>query len=421
MMAKISKRAVDVATPKKARCYLWDDEIKGFGLQVLPTGVKSYVYQYRTPEGRTRRATLGKHGPSFTAAQAREKAKGMRRVIEDGGDPLGEKKARREAMTVKQVLDAYIESARFSEKAPSTQAIDRGRINRHLAPTLGKKFVQNLTTEDVRRAFAAIRDGKTAVNEKTGFRGRAIVKGGEGTARSAVRLLRAVLTWALSEGMCTANPAQGVHIGADGNRNAILTSDEYKTLFTTIEAMENERRIRGAVADAIRVIALTAARRGEITGLKWSHVSLKDGVLELPPAAHKTGRKTGKPRIIGLPTTAQAIIARQSDGEPDDYVFPPSRGDGTINLSKPWRSIREEAGLPEGIGLHGLRHSLASHMAIQGAQAAEIMETLGHRQLSTAQRYIHWNQNARAALAERASAHIAAALGGEESNVEKIG
>ena len=79
-------------------------------------------------------------------------------------------------------------------------------------------------------------------------------------------------------------------------------------------------------------------------------------------------------------------------------------------MSGVWRKVREEANLPEGIGLHGLRHSLASHMAMNGAEAAEIMTAMGHRQLGTAQRYVHWAQDARVALAERATAHIAAAL-----------
>ena len=84
--------------------------------------------------------------------------------------------------------------------------------------------------------------------------------------------------------------------------------------------------------------------------------------------------------------------------------FPPARGDGgAIDLTRAWEKVRAEAKLPHNLGLYGLRHSLASHMAMGGAQAAEIMTQLGHRQLSTAQKYIHWAQDARQLLAERAA------------------
>lgn len=409
-MARISKRTVDAAAPRGGRFYVWDEEIKGFGLLVLPSGVKSYIYQYRTPEGRTRRITIGKHGGT-TAEGARKKALTLRRTVEDGGDPLAEKHAKREALTVGELLDRYLESAKFDAKAESTQEIDRGRIERHLRPTLGKRFVGKLAADDIRRAFGAIRDGKTAVDEKTGYRGRAIVTGGEGTARMAIRLLKAIMNWAVAEGLATKNPVFGVDIGTDGTRDAILDDAKaYERLFRTLDTMQDEKRIRPAVADAIRVIALTGARRGEIAGLCWRHVDLKAGTITLPPKAHKTGRKTGTPRVIGLPAAAQAIIAKQSEGKPDEYVFPPTKGSGVLSLSKPWRLVRAEAKLPEGIGLHGLRHSLASHMAMNGAQAAEIMVALGHRELATAQRYVHWAQDARATLAERAAAHVVAAL-----------
>jgi len=410
---KINKRVVDATQPGEKPIFVWDIEVKGFGLRVLPTGVKSYVFQYRTSEGKTRRATIGKHGATLTADQARKKAKRLQQTISEGGDPLEEKQQARNALTVTDILNDYLSSAKFAEKASSTQSTDRGRINRHLRPLLGKKFVGKLTQEDVRRAFGEIRDGKTAVNEKTGPRGRAIVRGGEGAARMAIRVFRSILNWARSEGLIESNPAHGVKIGIDGERDSILESaQQYASLFRTLQRMENEHRLRSAVADAVRVIALTGARRSEITGLRWGYVDLKAGVLTLPPTSHKTGRKTGKPRIIGLPAAAQAIIAGRPHGDPKDFVFAPAKGEGALALAKPWRMIREEAGLPDGIGLHGLRHSLASHMAMQGAQAAEIMTALGHRQLSTAQKYVHWAQDKRAALAEDAAAHISAALNG---------
>ncbi|MGB5833048.1 MAG: site-specific integrase [Thiohalocapsa sp.] len=416
MATKITKTVVDATQPGERPIFIWDIEVKGFGLRVLPTNVKSYVFQYRTPEGKTRRATIGKHGATLTADQARKKAREMQRKVADGGDPLEEKREARKALSVGEVLDLYLASAKFAEKAPSTRSIDQGRINRHLRPLLGKKPVGKVTQEDVRRAFGNIRDGKTAADEKTGPRGRAIVRGGEGTARSAIRLLRAILGWAQREGLVSANPAAGVTIGSDGARDSILESaEQYAELFRTLQRMEDEQRVRRPVADAIRVIALTGARRSEITRLRWQDVGLKSGLLTLPPTSHKTGRKTGKPRIIGLPAAAQAIIAAQPDGEPDDYVFAPAKGEGPTSLAKPWRMVRDEAGLPEGIGLHGLRHSLASHMAMQGAQAAEIMTALGHRQLATAQKYVHWAQDKRAALAEDAAIHITAALNDMQS------
>jgi site-specific recombinase XerD len=57
--------------------------------------------------------------------------------------------------------------------------------------------------------------------------------------------------------------------------------------------------------------------------------------------------------------------------------------------------VREEAKLPPTLGLHGLRHSIASHLAMSGAQAPEIMTVMGHRQLSTVQRYIHFAASTR--------------------------
>lgn len=407
---RISKRTVDAARCVDGkRSILWDDKLAGFGLLVLPSGVKSYVYDYRNAHGTKRRLTIGKVG-TITPDKARELAEGHAAAVKEGGDPLTARREMREAATVGDVLDAYLVSAKFNAKAPGTQAIDRGRIQRHLRPTLGRKHVDALTAEDVRKAFVSIRDGKTAARVKTKARGLARVTGGEGTARMAVRLLRAVLSWAVTDGRARRNVAAGVDVGSDGARDVILNADEYGRLFRTIETLERQRELRSPVADAIRVIALTGARRGEIAGLRWRHVDLRNGRIVLPLAEHKTGRRTGKAKMIALPAAAQEIIARQAAGEPDTRVFRAVKGEGDVNLSQPWRRIRKVAELPTGIGLHGLRHSVASHLAMGGAQAAEIMAALGHRQLSTAQRYVHFADAARSTLAEKAAAPALAAL-----------
>ena len=73
-MPKITKRVVDAAAPKLDRYIVWDYEMMGFGLLVMPSGTKSYLYKYRTAEGRQRRATIGKHG-EWTPTQARRKGR----------------------------------------------------------------------------------------------------------------------------------------------------------------------------------------------------------------------------------------------------------------------------------------------------------------------------------------------------------
>lgn len=240
----------------------------------------------------------------------------------------------------------------------------------------------------------------------------------------AIRLLRSVFSWAVQEGMVPSNPCEHVRTGSDGTRDTILdAAADYARLFGALDRLEREKRIRPTVADAVRLIALTGARRGEIANLRWGQVDLRQGLIILPPAAHKAGRRTGKARIIGLPAAAQAIIARQPAGGAGDYVFVPARGAGPVALSKAWRVIRVAAELPADIGLHGLRHSYASHLAMAGAEAAEIMTALGHRQLSTSQKYIHWAQDARQALAERGAAVALAGMAaatGEQSEVVTI-
>ncbi len=406
-MAKLTKTEVDKLLPKDKDYFVWSNDRndpKGFGIKVFTSGAKSFVFQYRTAEGKSRRYTIGKLSDALTVEQARKKANELSSNVSDGIDPQAEKHDRREAITIDQLLTRYIESPAFSQKAKTTKATDLGRIDRHLRPLIGSATADLLTPDSIRKVQTAIKEGKTAGRFKTKSRGLAKVTGGAGTADKSVLILRAAYSWAISEGILKDNPAATVKVAQPGQRETIMGgSDDYALLFRTLNTMENEHRIRSTVADAIRLIALTGARRGEVVGLLWQYVDLKLGIITLPPKAHKTGSRTGKPRIIGLPAEAQVIIARQAKGEPTDYVFMPSKGEGTLNIAKPWMDVRKEAGLPANLGLHGLRHSLASHLAMAGASAVELMETMGHKQISTTQRYIHFAERARSTLAERAA------------------
>ena len=60
-MAKITKRTVDALEPRDREHVLWDDEIKGFGVRVRPSGRKTYIVKYRD-RGRAVKVTIGPHG-----------------------------------------------------------------------------------------------------------------------------------------------------------------------------------------------------------------------------------------------------------------------------------------------------------------------------------------------------------------------
>lgn len=410
MSQKLTKTVVEGAKVEAKRYILWDRELKGFGLLVLPSGVKSYLYNYRTPEGARRRITIGKHG-DWTAAEAREKAEDYRDAVKHGLDPLGQQQSARQTATLSEVLDDYLASDAYKAKAESTRKIDQGRINRHLKPLLGKVYITKLAKADVAKALDDIRQGKTATKVKTKARGLARVTGGETTARDTIALLRAILNWAIDQERygITSNPADAVKLPPRRKRRTILEGPEdYKRLHQTLYEMVERREVREPVADAIWLIAMTGARLSEISKLRWRHI--QGTQIVLPPDEHKAGRATNEDRVIPLVDEALALVEKQGRGEPDDWVFRPAKGKGPIELKAVWRKVRERAGLPEGIGLHGLRHSYLSHLAMSGAQAAELMAAGGHNQLSTVTGYIHWAELQRARLAERGAAPMLAAM-----------
>src|SRR5262245_48949175 len=102
-MAKLTKRVVDTAQAGSVAVFIWDDEIKGFGLRVAPGGTKSYVLSYRAGRGRNapqRRITIGKHGSPWTPELARREARRLLGTIAAGDDPAAARKAEARTMTL---------------------------------------------------------------------------------------------------------------------------------------------------------------------------------------------------------------------------------------------------------------------------------------------------------------------------------
>src|ERR1700721_2527854 len=122
-----------------------DTKLPGFGLRVMPSGVKSWTLHYRNKYGQLRRITLGRE-TDLAPEKARGMAEERRGEIRKGKDPSAEKRAARAAETVSELCDQYLEASKGIIKA-STLAMDRSRIKCHVKPLLGSRRVETLTAK----------------------------------------------------------------------------------------------------------------------------------------------------------------------------------------------------------------------------------------------------------------------------------
>ena len=164
-MAKITKRAVDAMQPDPHRdVFTWDSELRGFGVRVKPSGVKTFLIQYRNVEGRTRRLVLGQYG-ALTPEMARDLARKNLTGVANGEDPSAERHAVRAGMSVSDVCDWYLEQAEAGRirrnRRPikaSTLRMDRSRIettSNHCS-VLGSSAVSDCTTSRACRLISLL-------------------------------------------------------------------------------------------------------------------------------------------------------------------------------------------------------------------------------------------------------------------------
>jgi integrase len=369
---------------------LWDPSLPGFGARRQQGEAIAYVLKYRTAEGRQRWFTIGQHGAPWTPESARQQARQLLGDVARKADPAADKRAARKAQTVSELCDLYFADAtagrlmtrRRSAKKASTLATDRGRVERHIKPLLGRRTVGAVTREDVETFMHDVAAGKTASRTKTKPRGLARVRGGRGTATRTVGLLGAIFAYAVRHRMRADNPVHGVTRFADGKRHRRLSDDEYKALGDALRQANAENVWPAAIA-AARFLALTGWRSGEVLGLRWDEIDLARRTATLCDT--KTGRSV-------RPLSHAACDVMRSLSRSGHLVFPATRGSGDIAMSgfkKLWKRIAKLGGLPSDVTPHVLRHSFASLAADLGYSEPVIAALVGHQGRSTTSRYLH--------------------------------
>jgi integrase len=363
-MPHLTKRVVDALAPSKTKTgyFVWDDEIKGFGVRVMPSGRKTFLVQYRTG-GRTQRYKLGVYG-HVTADQAREHAKRILGDVASSENPADARAIHRKAPTLSDVCDQFMEQYVEVHLRKTTQREYKRCINLFVRPALGNHKIVDIDRSDI-----------TELHQKH----KSIPYQANRTLGVLSKLFNMAEVWGYrADG---SNPCRHVPKYPEKQRERFLSKEEIAQLWGVLDSRLSRSVESVYVVAAFKLLILTGCRLREIQTLRWENV--KGPHIDLPDS--KTGR-----RIVPLNDLAQDTLAAIPRLMGNPYVICGLlEGEHIADLERPWRRIRQEAGLDK-VRIHDLRHTFASHAAASGVELAELMALTGHTQTRTALRYMHF-------------------------------
>jgi len=408
---KLTKRHIDglKASAKPYRHY--DTELKGFGILVLPSGVKSYIIEYR-PDGGGRnvakkRMTLGRVG-ELTPEQARAIARDRLADVRRGTDPLSDRQTKRREQKLSEFIDQWEIDAPAGKRTgrpmkDRTRTYMLARLRHHVVPLLGTKRISDVTVDDINGMIRRIARGETAKDGLSGKkRGRLKVRGGEGAALKVASDLSIIFNYAVEKRLIATNPVTHARKPRAGKRHDFLTASEFAQIATSLAGLEADGANPAGIA-ILRLILLTGARPSEIEGLKWAEVDTDHQCLRL--AESKTGY-SARPLSQAAVDILSAISRCASP-----YVFPATRGDGHFTGAKKiWNQARAKANLPGRVRYHA-RHAMATFALADGVDAVSVAAIMGHKgPRTTLATYAHVIDGTAARAVEAIGQKIAVAM-----------
>lgn len=381
-MPKLNKSAIDNAkVPEKGDNWIWDSEVEGFGIRVQASGRKTYVARYRNKaDGIQRKSTLARCS-DMPPDKARDLARKLFTKVADGQDPVAERRIVEVVEVVRTVADlskAFLEKHAMPFKKATSVASDEATWRLHIVPHLGARDVKSITEEDVLDVVAALKNKPAVGNQVVAVLSKAF-----GLAEK----------WKWRER--NTNPVKGVKKYKLRERETILSPAEIGRLDGVISDMLDKHEISKPMSDLVRLLMLTGCRLREIMHAKRAWLDVDRCLLLLPDS------KVGQ-RKIALSPPAMAIML--SIPAEQEWLIPGNKaGAPLITPYKPWNLLKERAGLPDELRMHDLRHSFGSLAHMAGMNQKQIASALGHKQLSTTERYLHGRAGD--------SVHVAAAMG----------
>jgi integrase len=386
-MPKLTQEFIDTLTTDRDRTF-YDTVQVGFGVRVLPTGVKTFVAKANVA-GLRRKVTIG-NAATMTLAAARREARDAIEAIRRGADPAKDKVDRRRALeygaiTVADLADRWMTEIVRPKRKPRTIDDYERILAKQILPALGRVPVKELTWEQVNKFHGSMARIPRRANYVTST-------------------LRAMMNFSERIGIRPphSNPCKGVEFFRERARERFLSEVEIGAAADAIEQAEREGVIGPHAAAGLRLALFSGARSGEVTAIKWEHIDWSRKLARLPDS------KGNVPRTIHLSDAAIEVLKTLPRVGP--FVIAGAKpGEAYRNLTRAWGTAREYAGLHD-VRLHDLRHSFASLAAGRGVSLMMIGKLLGHRVPATTLRYAHLARDAVSAVSDEIGTAMQAAI-----------
>jgi integrase len=370
MKAHLTERGVKALEPGPNNIIVYDTEVVGFGVRITSADARAFILTYRI-DARERRLTIGAW-PDWSVTAAREEAKRLKREVDQGRDPLEKRDDARDAPSVQQLIERYL-AEHVTKLAKASRCDQESTLRKRVQPAWGPRKVADIQPEDVDALLTDIARGNPELTDRKPTPIRANRVG---------EILRKMFNLSIRWRMRANNPAAGFFRNPETPRDRYLSTDEIGRLASTLDAHPNRRS-----ADAVRLILLTGARRGEVLNARWEQFDLETAIWIKPAATTKQRRLHRAP--ISASAAALLRTIRLRVPENCEWVFPgDAKGKPLQDFGRFWDDVRAKSELP-GVRIHDLRHTFASLLVSGGMSLPMIGKLLGHTQVQTTQRYAH--------------------------------
>ncbi len=354
-MPKLTKSFIEkleLPSAGKQKIY-WDSEQGGLGLRVT-SGSKSFVFQQRV-NGKSPRATIGAW-PDMSADEARERARKLAVLVDDGINPLQQAKKASEALvTLVDVYTLFITQRQLKART-------KFDYDYYVKTYFGDWKLKPLASIDADMVMSRYR--------------KIIDSSGAAQASVALRFLRSLINFARATYGSTVfidNPVSSLTAKKawvrSSPRTDHLKQHEIKKFILSLRQLDNK-----IMASYLEFVLLTGARRTEAATIKWQDIDLKSMTLTFNDTKNNTNR------IVPITAKVLTILKALNTARMGDYVFSTvSKVGEPTYINSPYKSITKVNQLiGSDVTVHGLRRTYATLLESLDCPAYPLKTLLGH-------------------------------------------